>query len=513
MGDKHGNCVYLNERECSIQRRNQKVIEEAPSSFLDAETRAAMGAQAVMLARAVDYDSAGTVEFLVDHERNFYFLEMNTRLQVEHPITECITGVDLVELMIHSAANEPLPIKQSDIGIKGWAMEARVYAEDSELFLPSIGRLTSYQEPPSGVRDPFVRCDTGIVEGSEISMFYDPMICKLIASSDHDDPSTARDEARERLCAALDAYVIQGVTHNIPLLRDILTNEAFARGDLSTNFLPEEYPHGFKGRQLDDEGEAELIAGATAMRLQQIMTAISFSDNQRVPEDYHVRTVSADSDEEVMSAMDNKVMFENSAEEIASLPARLVVDIKGGDGRTRSHAVAVESLTGDEVNLRVAQLDGGDDSDAQGYQTKSMTVSLPRLRHAALLEFDVGAERPLLIEKVGENGVATLLRHQGSLFEVSVLTQQESRLLNALPVRVAPDTSHEVVSPMPGTVVSVASLQPGDVVVKGQEVAVIEAMKMQNSLRAARSGVVKRVYAAQGDTLAADQLIIEFEKE
>uniref|UniRef100_A0A8C7MI74 Propionyl-CoA carboxylase subunit alpha n=1 Tax=Oncorhynchus kisutch TaxID=8019 RepID=A0A8C7MI74_ONCKI len=252
----HGNALWLNERECSIQRRNQKVVEEAPSTFLDPETRRAMGEQAVQLAKAVQYSSAGTVEFLVDSNKNFYFLEMNTRLQVEHPITECITGLDLVQQMIRVAKGFPLLHKQEDIPINGWAIESRVYAEDpyKSFGLPSIGRLSQYQEP---INLPKVRVDSGIQEGSDISIYYDPMISKLVTYG------ATRAEALQRMEAALDNYVIRGVTHNIPLLREIITHPRFISGDITTNFLPEEYPEGFKGHQLTSEGR---VGAGTAHR-------------------------------------------------------------------------------------------------------------------------------------------------------------------------------------------------------------------------------------------------------
>ena len=257
LGDKHGNVIYLNERECSIQRRNQKVIEEAPSPFLDPDTRRAMGEQAVSLSKAIGYDSAGTVEFLMDDQKNFYFLEMNTRLQVEHPITECITGVDLVHQMIRSAYGHSLKLKQEDIGINGWAIESRIYAEDpfKNFGMPSIGRLYGYQEP-SGMNG--VRCDSGIEEGSEISMYYDPMICKLTAYG------ADRDAAIKTSIEALDSYVIRGVTHNIPLLRDILDEPTFLSGTFTTNYLPEVYPDGFKGANINEKELNHLLSTAAA---------------------------------------------------------------------------------------------------------------------------------------------------------------------------------------------------------------------------------------------------------
>ncbi len=277
LADAHGNAIYLNERECSIQRRNQKVIEEAPSTFIDPETRKAMGEQAIMLAKAVDYQSAGTVEFLVDSQKNFYFLEMNTRLQVEHPITEQITKVDLVEQMINVAAGRPLPLKQSDIGIHGWAIESRVYAEDPQNFLPSIGRLSTYIEPnmEHNTEDTGVRCDTGIVEGSEISIYYDPMICKLVTYGKD------REEATKLMSKALNSYVIQGVTHNIPLLHDIIEKEAFLTGKTTTKFMEEIYPEGFTGRALSSQEKRQLLAGACYMHIAKMASATQLL-NQRI---------------------------------------------------------------------------------------------------------------------------------------------------------------------------------------------------------------------------------------
>ncbi|XP_055358355.1 propionyl-CoA carboxylase alpha chain, mitochondrial isoform X2 [Betta splendens] len=275
LADKHGNALWLNERECSIQRRNQKVVEEAPSTFLDAVTRRAMGEQAVQLAKAVQYSSAGTVEFLVDSKRNFYFLEMNTRLQVEHPITECITGLDLVEQMIRVAKGYQLQHKQEDIPINGWAVESRVYAEDpyKSFGLPSIGRLSQYQEPLNLCN---VRVDSGIQEGSDISIYYDPMISKLVTYG------ATRAEALARMEDALDNYVIRGVTHNIPLLREIITHPCFISGDISTNFLPEFYPEGFKGHKLEGNRRRELLASATALYITAQLRSQKVLGNLRV---------------------------------------------------------------------------------------------------------------------------------------------------------------------------------------------------------------------------------------
>ncbi|XP_016876104.1 propionyl-CoA carboxylase alpha chain, mitochondrial isoform X14 [Homo sapiens] len=276
LGDKHGNALWLNERECSIQRRNQKVVEEAPSIFLDAETRRAMGEQAVALARAVKYSSAGTVEFLVDSKKNFYFLEMNTRLQVEHPVTECITGLDLVQEMIRVAKGYPLRHKQADIRINGWAVECRVYAEDpyKSFGLPSIGRLSQYQEP---LHLPGVRVDSGIQPGSDISIYYDPMISKLITYG------SDRTEALKRMADALDNYVIRGVTHNIALLREVIINSRFVKGDISTKFLSDVYPDGFKGHMLTKSEKNQLLAIASSLFVAFQLRAQHFQENSRMP--------------------------------------------------------------------------------------------------------------------------------------------------------------------------------------------------------------------------------------
>uniref|UniRef100_A0A8C7P4X1 Propionyl-CoA carboxylase subunit alpha n=1 Tax=Oncorhynchus mykiss TaxID=8022 RepID=A0A8C7P4X1_ONCMY len=389
LADKHGNALWLNERECSIQRRNQKVVEEAPSTFLDPETRRAMGEQAVQLAKAVHYSSAGTVEFLVDSNKNFYFLEMNTRLQVEHPITECITGLDLVQQMIRVAKGFPLLHKQEDIPINGWAIESRVYAEDpyKSFGLPSIGRLSQYQEP---INLPKVRVDSGIQEGSDISIYYDPMISKLVTYG------ATRAEALQRMEAALDNYVIRGVTHNIPLLREIITHPRFISGDITTNFLPEEYPEGFKGHQLTSEGRRELVSTAAALYVSAQLRSQRF-------------------------------LVECSNEMTLWPPWQVEVD-----------GVTVE-VSG-EWNLASALL-------------------------------------PVTINRTPR-------------FKVRVLSQLVSTLSAHMPEKVPEDTSSILRSPMPGSVVAV-SVKPGDVVAEGQEICVIEAMKMQNSLIAAKAAKVR----------------------
>ena len=433
IGDKHGNAIHLNERECSIQRRNQKVIEEAPSPFLDPGTRAAMGEQAVQLAKAIGYDSAGTVEFLCDSQRNFYFLEMNTRLQVEHPITECITGVDLVQQMIRVAYGHPLKLTQSDIGIRGWALENRVYAEDptKNFGMPSIGRLFKYEEP-KGIDG--VRCDSGIEEGSEISMFYDPMICKLTAYGG------SRDEAIQTSINALDHYVIRGVTHNIPLLRDVLTEEKFNSGNFTTNYLLETYPDGFQGVQLNK---------ADTLNLSSLAAVLYYKEMERSRHRLN----------------DNKPI-ENKIPKSLSL----VVDVKG-----------------ENVSLKVTKKSGSfhilsGDGSLEIVDNFSLADSVIKTR--------VSGEQVVAQLIRREAGGQLRIRYKGTAMECRVVPAQAAQLVDMMPVKVPVDTSRTILSPMPGVVKSV-SVSLGDKVGEGQECAVVEAMKMQNSLSSGVTGVVK----------------------
>jgi len=452
VGDKHGNVIHLNERECSIQRRNQKVIEEAPSPFLDPATRAAMGEQAVQLSKAIGYDSAGTVEFLCDSKKNFYFLEMNTRLQVEHPITECITGVDLVHQMIRSAYGHPLKLTQQDIGIRGWAFENRVYAEDptKNFGMPSIGRLHKYEEPVGQG----VRCDSGIEEGSEISMFYDPMICKLTCYGD------SREQAINTSIDALDHYVIRGVTHNIPLLRDVLTEDVFKSGVFTTNYLPETYPDGFQGLKLTSSDVSELAS---------IAAVVHCKEQERA----RVRL----NEKKVKAVRPPK-------------PVDLVISVKG-------ESVAVQVTKG----------------------VGSYTVSGP---HGSVNVLDNFTLADTVMEAVvGDSTVVTQLiardasgglriRYKGTALNVSVLPASAAALQPIMPVKVPIDTSRIILSPMPGVVKSV-TVAVGDQVGDGQECAVVEAMKMQNSLSSGVTGVVKAVHVKEGDTVDEDQILVEIE--
>ncbi|XP_040596869.1 propionyl-CoA carboxylase alpha chain, mitochondrial isoform X2 [Mesocricetus auratus] len=477
LGDKHGNALWLNERECSIQRRNQKVVEEAPSIFLDHETRRAMGEQAVALAKAVQYSSAGTVEFLVDSQKNFYFLEMNTRLQVEHPVTECITGLDLVQEMIRVAKGYPLRHKQTDIPLSGWAVECRVYAEDpyKSFGLPSIGRLSQYQEP---THLPGVRVDSGIQPGSDISIYYDPMISKLITYG------SDREEALKRMEAALDNYVIRGkkqwprplfdpggvhskclaccfgtsgqsegcsrglplwpghdfpcrwdllnsgtgVTHNIPLLREVIINTRFVKGDINTKFLSDVYPDGFKGHMLTQSERNQLLAIASSLFVASQLRAQHFQEHARVPV---VRTDAA----------------------------KWELSIKLHD---EDHTVVASNS---------------------------------------------GSTFTCLSREAGGNMSIQFL---GTVYKVHILTKLAAELNKFMLEKVTEDTSSILRSPMPGVVVTV-SVKPGDMVAEGQEICVIEAMKMQNSMTAGKMGKVKSVHCKAGDTVGEGDLLVELE--
>ncbi|XP_033865733.1 propionyl-CoA carboxylase alpha chain, mitochondrial-like [Acipenser ruthenus] len=454
LADKHGNALWLNERECSIQRRNQKVVEEAPSTFLDPETRRAMGEQAVSLAKAVQYSSAGTVEFLVDSARNFFFLEMNTRLQVEHPITECITGLDLVQEMIRVAKGYSLRHKQADIPINGWAIESRVYAEDpyKSFGLPSIGRLSQYQEP---LGLPAVRVDSGIQEGSEISIYYDPMISKLVTYG------STRAEALQRMEEALDNYVIRGVTHNIPLLREIIVHPLFVKGDISTKFLTDVYPDGFKGHQLTDSERRELLATAACVFVAAQLRSQKFEGNLRV----------------------------STAQQVQK---RWELSLKLDKG---IHAVTVlQSGSTYTVELDEKRLD----------VTSEWNLA------SALLPVTInGTQRTMQCLSRDASGDMSL-QYLGTVFKVRVLSRLAAELSRHMPEKVPEDTSSILRSPMPGTVVTV-SVKPGDAVAEGQEICVIEAMKMQNSMTAAKAAKVKSVHCKAGETVGEGDVLVELE--
>jgi len=454
LADQHGNCVYLNERECSIQRRNQKVIEEAPSPFLDAATRKAMGEQACALAKAVGYTSAGTVEFIVDGNRNFYFLEMNTRLQVEHPVTELITGIDLVEQMIRVAAGEPLPFKQEDIGINGWAMESRLYAEDPyRNFLPSIGRLTKYQPPVEGptAGGGIVRNDTGVFEGGEISMYYDPMIAKLCTWG------PTRGEAIEEMRLALDTFEVEGIGHNLPFCAAVMDHDRFVSGNITTAFIAEEYPEGFQGVTLDATMLKRVAAATAAMnRVAEIRrTKISGTLGN------HERRVG-----------DNWVVSLQGE----CFPLKIAAD-KAGSTVTFEDGTALRVESGWTPGKSLAKL----------------TVD--------------GA--PLVL-KVGKIPMGFRIRVRGADLKVHVRTPRQHDLALLMPEKLPPDTSKFLLCPMPGLIVKI-SVEEGQEVQEGQALATVEAMKMENILKAERKGVVKKINCAAGASLKVDDIIMEFE--
>jgi propionyl-CoA carboxylase alpha chain len=447
LADGHGNTVHLGERECSIQRRHQKVIEEAPSPFLDATTRAEMGAQAVALAKAVDYRSAGTVEFIVDADRNFYFLEMNTRLQVEHPVTEYVTGLDLVEQMIRVAAGEELSFRQDDVKMEGWAVEARIYAEDPfRNFLPSTGRLVHYR-PPTETDD--VRVDTGVYEGGEISMFYDPMVAKLVAGG------RTRDEAIASMRDALDAFYIRGISHNIPFLAALMAHPRFVEGRLTTAFIEEEYPEGFRREDALHDDPKLLVA--VAATLHRVMEDRAATISGQMPG--HERTVGED---------------------------------------------FVARMGGEEFPLTVRRAPHGAEVDCGG---QTYAVRSDWNPGDPLFRGEVNA-RTVCIQ-VDRAGIAWQLSHAGSQAEIMVLTPRGAEMHRLMPAKIPADLSRYLLSPMPGLLVRV-SVAPGENIKAGQELAVVEAMKMENVLRAERDGTVTAIHAEPGSNLAVDAKILEF---
>ncbi|MGJ8585088.1 MAG: acetyl-CoA carboxylase biotin carboxylase subunit [Marinosulfonomonas sp.] len=451
--DAHGNGIYLGERECSIQRRNQKVIEEAPSPYLDADTRKAMGEQAVALAQAVGYTSAGTVEFIVDGDRNFFFLEMNTRLQVEHPVTELITGVDLVEQMIRIAQGEKLSLAQQDVQLKGWAVESRLYAEDPYRgFLPSTGRLTRYRPPQElSLESHAVRNDTGVYEGGEISMFYDPMIAKLCTWAP--DRAGAIDKMRD----ALDLFELEGIGHNLPFLSAVMDHPRFISGDMTTAFIEEEYSDGFQGVTLPEDQIRRISAAAAAMNRVAEIRRTRVSGRM----DNHERKIGTDWVVEAQGL---------------HFPVQVNADKLGASVRFEDGAV-----------LRV-------ESDWTPGQT------------LAVLDVDGTS----LVLKVDKRPNGYRLRHRGADLRVYVRTPRQAKLNAYMPEKVAPDTSRLLLCPMPGLIMSV-DVAVGDEVQEGQVLCVVEAMKMENILRAEKKAVVTKINAAVGDSLAVDDVILEFE--
>ncbi|MBA69982.1 MAG: acetyl/propionyl-CoA carboxylase subunit alpha [Rhizobiales bacterium] len=456
LADSHGTCLWLNERECSIQRRNQKVVEEAPSPFLDAETRRAMGEQSVALAKAVDYQSAGTVEFIVDKHRNFYFLEMNTRLQVEHPVTELITGIDLVEQMIRIAAGEKLALTQDDVKIDGWAIESRLYAEDPyRNFLPSIGRLTRYR-PPAEIRNVegvTLRNDTGVTEGSEISMFYDPMIAKLCTHAPD------RLAAIDAMAEALDRFEVEGIGHNIPFLSALMTHPRWREGRLSTGFIAEEYPDGFAPTAPDDAALGEFAMAAALLA--------------------HIRSE--------RNAWISGARFPQAS--------------------NREHEEKVVRLATAERRVRIDDTDGSFAVHLDGASRGVVYTGWAPGDTLAEIELD---DRSLVFKVRPIAGGFNLSRH-GVDLDVRVYSPRVAELAALMPEKKVADTSNLLLCPMPGLVVSIA-VNEGDTVEEGQTLAIVEAMKMENVLKAEKRATVKTIPVKPGDSLAVDEVIMEFEK-
>jgi propionyl-CoA carboxylase alpha chain len=451
LGDKHGNVIYLGERECSIQRRNQKVIEEAPSPLLDAATRAKMGEQAVALAKAVGYDSAGTVEFVAAQDRSFYFLEMNTRLQVEHPVTELVTGIDLVEQMIRVAAGEKLKFKQSDIRLNGWAVESRIYAEDPyRNFAPSIGRLVRYRPPAEGEHDGItVRNDTGVAEGGEISLYYDPMIAKLVTHAD------TRAEAIDAQADALDAFTIEGIRHNIPFLAAIMQHPRWRSGKLSTAFIAEEFPKGF---------ERIAPTGAVARTIAGVAAAIDHAMGER--------------------------------------KRRISGQLNSAFTRERRRAIW---LGGEELLADVAH--DGDAITIQFEDGNSHRLSSPWIPGLPVWSGTIDGAPIAVHVRMIPNGFE--LAYRGIEVKAFVYTEREARYARLMPAKKLSDSEKSVRCPMPGLVVSVAVAE-GQEIKSGETLAVVEAMKMENILRAERDGTIKKIRVKPGDSVAVDAVIMEF---
>jgi len=452
LGDSHGNCIYLGERECSIQRRNQKVIEEAPSPFLDEKTRKAMGEQAVALSQAVDYCSAGTVEFIVDGEKNFYFLEMNTRLQVEHPVTELITGVDLVEQMIRVAYGEKLALSQKDVKLNGWAIESRLYAEDPyRNFLPSIGRLTRYRPPEESVaKTAVIRNDTGVFEGGEISMYYDPMIAKLCSWA----PDRAG--AIEIMRGALDGFEVEGIGHNLPFLSTVMDHPRFVSGNITTAFIEEEFPDGFNGATLPEDVLERLAAAACAMhRVREIRDArVSGrlgNHERKVGTDWVISIGGLDLEASILADPDGATVSINQTD------FRVTSDWTPGDPLARL------SINSEDV-----------------------------------------------VVKTEPRSAGMRMRHRGADLDVLVRAPRQFELASHMIEKTPPDMSKMLLCPMPGLIVQV-NVGVGDEVQEGQALCTVEAMKMENVLRAEKQGIVSKVNAEAGASLAVDEIIMEFE--
>jgi propionyl-CoA carboxylase alpha chain len=469
LGDSHGNVIYLNERECSIQRRHQKVIEEAPSPFISDATRKAMGEQAVALAKAVKYQSAGTVEFVVGKDQSFYFLEMNTRLQVEHPVTEAITGIDLVEMMIRVANGEKLPLTQDDVKRNGWAIECRINAEDPfRNFLPSTGRLVRFQTPiqtmfQSNTQDLLgIRVDTGVQDGGEIPMFYDSMIAKLIVHG------TDRNDAIAKMREALNGFVIRGISSNIPFQAALLAHPKFVAGDFNTGFIAENYAHGFRAEDVPHDDPDFLVALAAFVRRKSRERAANLSGqlpgyDVQIGHDYSVVVLGAKGENRYIGV---------HVDEFRGQSGKAIIKVSENHYIIESHSRLNDVRISGTVNGKpfIAQVERG----------------------------------------TPKNPLALQIQHNGTRIEALVVSPRMAELHKMMPFKPPPDMSRFVLSPMPGLLVNVA-VTPGQKVQAGERVAVIEAMKMENILFAAHDGVVKKVMASQGESLSVDQVIVEFE--
>jgi propionyl-CoA carboxylase alpha chain len=450
LGDTHGTVLYLGERECSIQRRNQKVIEEAPSPFLDEATRKSMGEQAVALAKAVGYASAGTVEFIVDGQRNFYFLEMNTRLQVEHPVTELVTGIDIVEQMLRVAAGEKLAMAQGDIRLDGWAIESRLYAEDPyRNFLPSVGRLTRYRPPEEEARPGLaVRNDTGVFEGGEISTFYDPMIAKLCTWA------PTRLAAIDAMAVALDEFEVEGVGHNLPFLSAVMQQERFREGRLTTGYIAEEFPDGFHGVELDDEILGKIAAFACCAAYTAERRGFADAGSAALFHPSHERAVVIGQQRWSFDIVEKDNEFWLTRDD----GGKTLVEMHWEPG----DSIARARVDGDVLRLKVSRRTGG-----------------------------------------------FRIRHRGADLVVKVLLPKVADLLRHMPVKLPPDLSKFLLCPMPGQVVRI-EVAEGDIVEDGQTLAIVEAMKMENVLKAEKRSRIARVHVVTGAVLAVDQVILEF---
>ena len=469
LGDKHGHVIHLGERECSIQRRNQKVIEEAPSPLLDAATRKKMGEQAVALAKAVGYDSAGTVEFVAGQDKSFYFLEMNTRLQVEHPVTELVTGIDLVEQMIRVAAGEKLKLKQSDVKLTGWAVESRVYAEDpTRNFLPSTGRLTTYRPPAESQQNGItVRNDTGVYEGGEISIWYDPMIAKLVTHA------KTREAAIDAQAEALDAFAIDGIRHNIPFLSALMAHPRWRAGKLSTGFIAEEYKDGFHNPAPD--GESARVLACVAVAIDHKLG----SRKRQISGQLIGRAVTRANDRRVwLDAKEYAVEITEEGREAALVP---------------------ESNGAITVHYRGSTGEGG--------KGKLIELQSPWKPGEPVWSGTVGGKPVAVQVRPVRNGFQ--LAWRGTFAKAAVYTAPEANYARLMPIKAAADTGKKLLCPMPGLVKSIAVAE-GQEVKAGETLAVVEAMKMENVLRAERDGTVKKLHAKAGDSLAVDAVIMEF---